>query len=954
MRRPRGRIRRRATHTGTTPEAPGAAEARLGEEAPGSGAGPAPAPAGAGPEDQAAVDPAAAGGGTGGGRPRGRPRLAVIVGNSIAGDSRVQKTAIAAARAGWDVTLVGRSPSKRREESVLGPVRVVKVPVSAHMRAVVSAERRRPHLRAHVTQLGLPDDGAWVRARSAHAAWVREQTARVGWLAGSAPKPASRLASRPGAAVAREALKGWVRLRRYAHKGRGRVYQWERRMAAGPPRPTGDWRRDWPELLDLDLAFGPVIEELAPDVVHANDITMIAVGARSVARLRARGHRTAWLYDAHEYVRGVEWPDAVRASAFPGVEKEFISRADAVVTVSGELAGILREAYGLRQTPHVVANAPVREAVSAHTDECVSVRDACGLGPDVPLLVYAGWIGPERGLDTAVAGLPALPHAHLALVVGPKPNATLQALLARAEELGVRERVHVVPYVPQEQVPDYLSSADLGLICFRHVPNCEISLPTKAAEYLHAGLPLITSGVRTLRNFVERTGVGEVFVTEDVPSFATAVQRGLSRRSTLVGKITEPLLRELSWEQQSAGLLALYERLAGSEAAARLAPRSLSWSVSEQPGLGAPGRPRPLETTGPDGAPPGWRALGTTPVRLGLGCANSAGQLAGFARALCERRQDLSAEVVMHTHDQSVIYPADIYAIGERTGDLGFQLDRARRVLGSYTHYLADSFTPALGRLNGGHICDDLPSLSAAGIKVALLAHGSDVRDPERHMSRYEHSLFHAADEAILAALVKKSARNRRLAARSGLPQFVTTPDLLDELPGSRWAPLVVDVDGWASERPALERARPVVVHAPSKRWTKGTEQVVPVLEELDRRGLIEFRMATGVPWLQVQELVKEADIVVDQFAVGTYGTFACEGMAAGRPVIAFLDERLHRSVGIRPPIVNATPATLRTAVESLVEDRDSARRTAQESVEYVRTYHDGGYTADVLDGFLR
>ncbi|MBO8184711.1 glycosyltransferase family 4 protein [Streptomyces spirodelae] len=928
----RGTARGSVARAGNTVEAPGAAEGRMGVSSARKG-------------DE---------------RPRGRPRLAVVVGNTIAGDSRVQKTAIAAARAGWDVTLVGRSPSKRREESVLGPVRVIKVPVGADMRAVVAAARRRPQLRSRLTQFGLPDDSAWVRARAAHAAWVREQTARVGWLSvpsGGRPAPwglrtPEVLPAALARQLAREALKGWVRVRRYAHKGRGRAYRWERRRTAGQPQPTGDWRVDWPELLDIDLAFGPVIEEIEPDVIHANDHLMIAVGARSAARLRARGRPTRWLYDAHEYIRGVEWPDAVRASAFPGVEEEFIGKADAVVTVSQELAGILREAYALPADPLVVANAPVRETVSAGTDECVSVRDACGLSPDVPLLVYAGWIGPERGLDTAVEGLAELPHAHLALVAG-KQNATLQGLLARAEELGVRQRVHVVPYVRQEQVPDYLSSADLGLICFRHVPNCEISLPTKAAEYLHAGLPMITSGVRTLRNFVERTGIGEVFVTEDVPSFVAAVQRGLAKRGTLAARITEPLLQELSWEQQSAGLLNLYEQLAGPAAAARLAPRSVPWSASEQPGLGA-ARAHAQESAAPGGTPAGWRTLGSTPVRLGMGCANSAGQLAGFARALCERRQDLSAEVVMHTHDQSVIYPADIYAIGERTGDLGFQLDRARRVLGSYTHYLADSFTPALGRLNGGHIQDDLPSLSAAGIKVALLAHGSDVRDPQRHMSRYEHSLFHAADEQILRALAKKSARNRRMAAQSGLPQFVTTPDLLEELPGARWAPLVVDVEGWASQRPAMERARPVVVHAPSKRWTKGTERVVPVLEEMDRRGLIEFRMVTGVPWTEVRELVKEADIVVDQFAVGTYGTFACEGMAAGRPVIAFLDERLHRSVGIRPPIVNATPGTLRGALESLLEDRDFAMRTAQESAEYVRTYHDGSYTADVLDGFLR
>ncbi|MDJ1137603.1 glycosyltransferase [Streptomyces iconiensis] len=869
---------------------------------------------------------------------RSRPRVAVVVGNTITGDSRVQKTAVAAARAGWDVTLVGRSPSKHREEYTLGPVTVIKVPVSAHMRAVVNAARRRPGLRNQITQWGLPDDGAWARARSSHAAWVREHTARIGWL--------SEGDGGLRTTVARESLKGWVRLRRYAHQGRGKLYRWER-ARTGEPQPTGDWRADWPELVDMDLAFGPVIEEIGPDVIHANDITMIAVGARSAARLRARGVRTSWLYDAHEYVRGIEWPDALRRSAFPGVEAEFVGRADAVVTVSEELAGILREAYGLPVDPLVVANAPVREAVTR--GEGVSVREACGLSQDVPLLVYAGWIGPERGLDTAVEGLAELPHAHLALVAGAKRNATLQGLLSLAERLGVRERVHVVPYVPQEQVPDYLSSADLGLICFHHVPNCEISLPTKAAEYLHAGLPMVTSGVRTLRNFVERTGVGEVFVSGDAASFVAAVQRGLAQRGTLASRITERLLTELSWERQSAGLLALYEGLAGPEVTSRLAPRDVPWSVSEQPGVAPAGQGR---TAAP--ALPGWRSLESTPVRLGMGCANSAGQLAGFARALCDRREDLSAEVVMQTHDTSVIYPADIYTVGERTGELGFQLDRARRVLGSYTHYIADSFTPALGRLNGGHIQDDLPSLQSAGIKVALLAHGSDVRDPKRHMERYEHSHFHSADAAVLKTLVNKTARNRRMAAESGLPRFVTTPDLLDDLPGAHWVPLVVDVEAWACPEPVMERARPVVVHAPSKRWTKGTEKVVPLLEEMDRRGVIDFRMATGVPWARVRELVKEADIVIDQFAVGTYGTFACEGMAAGKPVVAFLDERVHRAVGITPPIVSATARTLRPALESLLDDREFAVRTARESVEYVRTYHDGGYTVGVLDGFLR
>ncbi|MFD0631312.1 hypothetical protein ACFQ9X_06380 [Catenulispora yoronensis] len=54
------------------------------------------------------------------------PRVVMLVGNFVDGDSRVQKEARYAAAAGWDTYLVGRSPSGRREEYTLGAATVVR------------------------------------------------------------------------------------------------------------------------------------------------------------------------------------------------------------------------------------------------------------------------------------------------------------------------------------------------------------------------------------------------------------------------------------------------------------------------------------------------------------------------------------------------------------------------------------------------------------------------------------------------------------------------------------------------------------------------------------------------------------------------------------------------------------------------------------------------------------
>jgi hypothetical protein len=41
--------------------------------------------------------------------------------------------------------------------------------------------------------------------------------------------------------------------------------------------------------------------------------------------------------------------------------------------------------------------------------------------------------------------------------------------------------------------------------------------------------------------------------------------------------------------------------------------------------------------------------------------------------------------------------------------------------------------------------------------------------------------------------------------------------------------------------------------------------------------------------WSEMRDIVQDADVVVDQFTTGAYGTLSCEAMAAGRPVVANL-----------------------------------------------------------------
>lgn len=855
----------------------------------------------------------------------------MIVADTVTGNSRVQRVALAAAYDGWDVMMIGRSSTGRGRETWMGPVEVVRVPVVPLIERQENQRRRnapgRRMLRAGMT---VPADVE--RAHAVRAAAARHQEEKI-----AGPAGLRRFARRIGA-----------RTRRDLFAARLKANRWGTRITSDPSKPLGDWRRDVPSILDFDRMMGPAIEEFRPDVIHANDVASLYTAATAAARLRGMGHDVRWLYDAAVHVAATSWPTPRTVSGFPQVERQYIHRADAVIAASPEIAAALSDAHGLATMPLVVRNTPPRAAVGRATDK--SVRATVGLGETTPLLVIAGDLRVQPAAATALEALAAMPDVHLAIVAN-QADKTAARLLTIGRDTGVSKRVHVVPCVAHHEMADYLSSADAGILCHEPAAGEAQSIPTTFAEYMHAGLAVLVSDVQLLGAHVRSHGVGEAFEPGDQESFRRGARAVLDARDVYAGRISEDILTELSWEVQSAGLLELYRQLGGIAA---LPPYDdeATWSVEETPQRVNP----PVTAVASGRVEPTWRPLTpSTPIRLGLGPANYAGQLAAIAQAVTRYREDVSAEVTMHTGGKPPGYSADVYADTSTLHRLDVQVAHLRRILPRYTHLIADAFKPVFGTLNGNDIAGDLAALEQANIKVALLAHGSEIRSPEQHRARNPQSHFHdARDTDLLNALSRIANRNRAILASTDLPVFVTTPDLLDDVPQATWLPLVIDMDSWATATPIMERERPVVLHAPSARWAKGTDRFLPALLALENQGLITLNLVEGLPWPEMQRQVKEADIVVDQVAVGAYGAFACEAMAAGKPVIAYLTEKVTEVVGEELPILNATGAEVATTIEHLVADRERARTIGAASAAYARAVHDGTRSARILDDFLR
>ena len=432
------------------------------------------------------------------------PAIAMVSANAVVNDARVVKYATTVAGLGHSVTAVGLAPGGARIETAIGEV------------PVVQAALPRP---------ALPSRG-WTRL-----------TARVGRELRTRRQRDGRVALVRGS-------------------GR-RIELYRRRPWLVPGRLVlRDVRRQ-------ERAVLAELRGLRPSVVHVHDVYLLGA-AVGFARESARDGRTVRvIYDAHEYVLGLANVAPRRVAALRALEERFIGAADRVVTVSEPLAALLQRDHRLAERPLVVLNAPADPPLGAVA--VPPLREVVGLAADVPLLVYAGGLVVERGVQTVVDALPGLPGVHLAVVVN-KPGSMTRWLHARAAALGVADRLHFAPFVPPEQVAGYVSSATLGLSPLLRAPNHDVAVTNKFCEYLAAGLPIVTSDTPAQAMLVRELDLGTVHVAGDAADCARAVREALAGRDRLAARIEgdAELRRRFSWAAQVEVIGGLYETVAGA------------------------------------------------------------------------------------------------------------------------------------------------------------------------------------------------------------------------------------------------------------------------------------------------------------------------------------------------------------------------------------------------------
>ncbi len=301
----------------------------------------------------------------------------------------------------------------------------------------------------------------------------------------------------------------------------------------------------------------PVVRRWSPDVIHAHDwlVTQSAVTLAQVT-----GRPIVATIHATEAGRHQGWLPAPQNRAVHSVERWLVHEAARVITCSSFMQDEVSRLFGIAASQiDVVPNGIDADAWQASAAARRAARTR--FADDGPLLVFAGRLVHEKGLQTILAALPQLrrtfPGTRL-VVAGTGPLA--DELRAKARGLG--NAVRWAGFVAADELAALLGAADAAIVPSLYEPFGLVALEAAAA-----GTPLAVADTGGLADVVEHGVTAVRFSAGDPAALGAAVTCLLgdplaARRMAARGQ--RRARRDYSWPAVAGRSAAIYERVAGS------------------------------------------------------------------------------------------------------------------------------------------------------------------------------------------------------------------------------------------------------------------------------------------------------------------------------------------------------------------------------------------------------
>lgn len=256
---------------------------------------------------------------------------------------------------------------------------------------------------------------------------------------------------------------------------------------------------------------------LWPFIGDRKVMALSPIAANLALRLKKWGLVHTVIYDG-EGATSAEWEEfdvvehkGLKKSIF-ALERKAVLESDFRRAVSEKMLGYWKRKFGYTGNQHVVIPCLLNEVFlspiqpKSYKEVFQEDRD------DQVVFVYAGSTAQWQSFDLLESVMEKLlaTHRHFRLLV-------LASIKKEDCQIFQQFPQQVrIAFVPFDQVPAYMAMADYGLLLRHPSVTNEVAAPTKFAEYLSCGLPvLISPGIGDYPDFVESHQAGKVIAQEN-------------------------------------------------------------------------------------------------------------------------------------------------------------------------------------------------------------------------------------------------------------------------------------------------------------------------------------------------------------------------------------------------------------------------------------------------------
>jgi hypothetical protein len=234
-------------------------------------------------------------------------------------------------------------------------------------------------------------------------------------------------------------------------------------------------------------------------------------------------------WNEYEVVPVKEWKKAIHEW-----EKNVVLKADFRIAVSSELVNYWKQSYGYTDQKHVVIPCTLNSDFKAPLlDESAiaSARHEMGFAATDVVLVYAG----------STAGWQSFDLLKSFLIKIMLDNSTVKVLFLSEKDKNVDALKQEFTgrifqkFVSHSEVTNVLKACDYGILIREHSITNKVAAPTKFAEYLSAGLPvLISPEIGDYTAFVEAHHCGFVI---DSTSTVNLIKNPIQERQRYINLV---------------------------------------------------------------------------------------------------------------------------------------------------------------------------------------------------------------------------------------------------------------------------------------------------------------------------------------------------------------------------------------------------------------------------------